>query len=27
VVYVGFDPVGEKPEKKPPPKTAKRSAR
>ena len=27
VVYVGFDPIGEKPEKKPPPKTAKRSAR
>lgn len=27
VVYIGFDPIGEKPEKKPPPKTAKRSAR
>ena len=27
VVYVGFDPIGEKPEKKPPPKTAKRSPR
>ncbi len=27
VVYVGFDPVGEKPEKKPPPKTAKKPAR
>jgi hypothetical protein len=27
VVYVGFDAVGEKPEKKPPPKSAKRSAK
>jgi hypothetical protein len=27
VVYVGFDAIGEKPEKKPPPKSAKKQAR
>jgi hypothetical protein len=27
VLYVGFDALGEKPEKKPPPKTAKKQPR